>query len=121
MSRAAALVALVDELLLVALPILAALALFLTGLLPLWAALAIALPLLVLLAYILWKIIKERPRGFSYIRGRGVAVEDLRPAGVVKIRGEYWRAYCVDCQVSAGECVELIEVRDGYAYVKPCR
>ncbi|MEM1663612.1 MAG: NfeD family protein [Pyrobaculum sp.] len=121
MSHTAVIPALLDELLLIALPILAAFALYILDILPLWAALIIAVPPLALLIHTLLKIVKERPRGYSYLGGRGVAVEDLKPSGVVKIRGEYWKAYCLNCEVAAGECVELVEVKEGYAYVKPCR
>ncbi|ABO07486.1 NfeD family protein [Pyrobaculum calidifontis] len=115
------LLALLDDLLLLAAPAVVALALYALGVIPLWAAAAVAAPFAALAAYVGAKVVKERPRGFAYVGGRGVAVEDLGPRGVVKIGGEYWRAVCVGgCTVSAGSCVELVEVRDGVAYVTPC-
>jgi len=115
------LLALLDDILLLAAPAVVALALYALGVIPLWAAAAVAAPFAALAAYVGAKVVRERPRGFAYVGGRGVAVEDLRPGGMVKIGGEYWRAVCVGgCAVSAGSCVGIVEGRDGVAYGKTC-
>ncbi|AFA40433.1 Membrane protein implicated in regulation of membrane protease activity [Pyrobaculum oguniense TE7] len=121
MSRLVTLVALLDDILLFVSPAVLAWVLYAFGLIPLWSATAISAPFIALAVYVGVKAFKEGPRGFAYVGGRGVAVEDLRPSGVVKIGGEYWRAICRDCAVGAGECVVVEEVKDGVAYVRPCR
>jgi Membrane protein implicated in regulation of membrane protease activity len=114
------LVALLDDLLLFVAPAVVAFLLYFFDVIPLWAAAAVAAPFLGLAVYVGVKAFKEAPRGFQYIGGRGVAVEDLKPEGLVKVEGVYWRAVCDGCEVTAGGCVELIDVRGGRAYVKPC-
>ncbi len=90
-------------------------------LIPLWAALTVATPFLGLAVYVEVKVFREAPRSFEYVGGRGVATEDLRPEGLVKVGGVYWRAVCTGCEMAAGGCVELLDIRDGRAYVRPCQ
>ncbi|WP_333638772.1 NfeD family protein [Pyrobaculum aerophilum] len=121
MSRLAIVVAILDDIFLFILPAVLALVLHAVGVVPLWIALVVSAPFLALAAYVGVKVVKETPRGYTYLGGRGVVVEDLKPMGVVKISGEYWRAVCDGCEATAGSCVELVEIRGGVAYVKPCR
>ncbi|MFN7105239.1 MAG: NfeD family protein [Pyrobaculum sp.] len=119
--RLVLLFAILDDMLLFVLPAAVALLLYLLDVIPLWAALAAATPFLALAIYVGMRVFREKPVSFSYVRGRGVAIGDLRPEGVVKVAGEYWRAVCLDCEAAAGSCVEIVEIRDGRAYVRPCQ
>ncbi|MGB9705956.1 MAG: NfeD family protein [Pyrobaculum sp.] len=121
MSRLLTLIAVLDDVFLFVLPAVVALLLYLSGLIPLWAAVAVSAPFAALAVYVGFKVFREAPRGYTYVGGRGVVVEDLKPVGVVKIGGEYWRAVCDGCWAARGDCVELVEVRNGVAYVKTCR
>ena len=40
----------------------------------------------------------------------GEVVESLTPVGIVKVKGEYWKAKSVDNDIEAGEEVEILEV-----------
>lgn len=116
-SRLALLIALLDELLLFTTPAIVAVALYALGFIPLWITAAIATPSLTISIYVAWKISRESS---SYPNlSVGVVVEDLKPEGVVKVWGEYWRAVCVGCRLPAGSCVEIVEVKEGRVYVKP--
>jgi membrane protein implicated in regulation of membrane protease activity len=122
MSRLATLlVAILDDIFLFVAPAVVAFLLYFFNVIPLWAAVAVAAPFLGFAVYVAVKVFKEQPRGFEYVGGRGIAVEDLRPVGVVKVGGVYWKAVCAACEVAAGSCVELVEVREGRAYVRPCQ
>jgi len=121
MSRLVALVAVLDDVLLFVAPAVLAFLFYFFDLIPLWAALAVAAPFLGLAVYVGVKVFRETPRSFEYVGGRGVATEDLRPEGLVKVGGVYWRAVCAGCEVAAGSCVELLDIRDGRAYVRPCQ
>jgi membrane protein implicated in regulation of membrane protease activity len=123
MSRLATLlVAILDDIFLFVAPAVVAFLLYFFNVIPLWAAVAVAAPFLGLAIYVAVKVFKEeQPRGFDYVGGRGIAVEDLRPVGVVKVGGVYWKAECAACEATAGSCVELVEVREGRAYVRPCQ
>ncbi|MEZ0320216.1 MAG: NfeD family protein [Pyrobaculum sp.] len=120
MSRLVLIFAILDDLLLFAVPAVLAIVLFLMGVVPWWLALAVAAPFVAVAVFVGVKVLREKPPEFAYVGGRGVAVEDLKPEGLVKVRGEYWRAVCDNCNASAGSCVEVVEVRDGRAYVRPC-
>jgi membrane protein implicated in regulation of membrane protease activity len=48
-------------------------------------------------------------------------MEDLRPEGLVKVGGVYWKAACAGCEVSTGGGVESLNIRNGRAYVRPCQ
>jgi len=39
----------------------------------------------------------------------------------VEVGGLDWGAVCAGCGVAAGGCVELLDIRDGRAYVRPCQ
>jgi membrane protein implicated in regulation of membrane protease activity len=122
MSRLVALlVAILDDIFLFVAPAVVVLLLYFFNVIPLWAAVALAAPFLGLAVYAAVKVFKEQPRGFDYVGGRGIAVDDLSPVGVVKVGGVYWKAVCAACEVAAGSCVELVEVREGRAYVRPCQ
>jgi len=121
MSRLVTLFAILDDIFLFVTPAVVAFLLYFFNVIPLWAAVAVAAPFLGLAVYVGVRAFKEPPRGFDYVGGRGVAVEDLRPEGMVKVGGVYWRAVCAGCEAAAGSCVELVEVREGWAYVRPCR
>lgn len=120
MSRLVLIFAILDDLLLFASPALVAVILYLIGVIPWWLALAVAAPFTAFAIYIGVRVFREKPPEFAYVGGRGVAVEDLKPEGLIKVRGEYWRAVCDRCHAPAGSCVEIIDVRDGRAYVHPC-
>lgn len=121
MSRLVTIVALLDELLLFSAPVIIAFLLYIFGVIPLWIVVVLSAPFLVITAYIGIKVFKETPREYSYLGGRGVVVEDLKPEGVVKIEGVYWRAVCLSCEAAVGTCVELLDVKNGLAYVRPCQ
>ncbi|MFN3804151.1 MAG: NfeD family protein [Pyrobaculum sp.] len=119
--RLVLLFAILDDMLLFVLPAAAALLLYILDVIPLWAALVVATPFLALAIYVAARIFRERPVVLPYVGGRGVAVEDLKPEGVVKVSGEYWKAVCLDCEAAAGTCVEIVEIKNGRAYVRPCQ
>ncbi len=121
MSRLLTLLAILDDVFLFVTPAVVAFLLYIFNVIPLWAAVAVAAPFLGFAVYVGVKVFKEPPKGFVYVGGKGVAVEDLKPEGVVKVGGVYWKAVCAGCEAAAGSCVELVEVRDGRAYVRPCR
>lgn len=118
MSRLVLLFAILDDIFLFVAPAVVAFILWALGLVPLWLAAVVAAPFLAFAAYVGFKVVKERPR--QWIRERGVAVEDLRPEGMAKIGGVYWRALSIDGVIQAGSCVELVEVREGKAVVRRC-
>lgn len=41
----------------------------------------------------------------------GEVTEPLKPKGVVKIKGEYWKAVCVEGDVDKGEDVEVLGIK----------
>jgi membrane-bound ClpP family serine protease len=43
------------------------------------------------------------------IGARGVAVDDLRPAGLVRVRGELWQAHAIGDHVAAREEVVVMD------------
>jgi membrane-bound ClpP family serine protease len=63
------------------------------------------------------------------IGARGVAVDDLRPAGLVRVRGELWQAHAIGDPVAAREEVvvtdarglTLLVIRGGPRPAPPCR
>jgi membrane-bound ClpP family serine protease len=66
------------------------------------------------LATIAWRGLKVRdglsgPSPVSLVGVQGVAVTDLVPAGVVRVRGENWSATSLNGTVSSGQTVQVIE------------
>ncbi|MGC9170141.1 MAG: NfeD family protein [Thermoproteus sp.] len=51
---------------------------------------------------------------------KAAVVEELRPEGVVKVGGVYWRALCDGCEAKAGEAVVVVGYRDGALVVRRC-
>ncbi|MCD6372949.1 MAG: NfeD family protein [Thermococcus sp.] len=47
----------------------------------------------------------------SLIGHEALVVEDLSPEGVVKVRGEFWRAECLNGTARRGERVKVVDVR----------
>jgi membrane-bound serine protease (ClpP class) len=108
------LVLLLDEAVAIAL-VLAALWFFKINL-PLWLAIVIAL-LLGALAFGTHKLIIPSFHA-RQVTGRegmiglvGEVIEPLTPSGVIRIEGEYWKARSVAGNVSAGQEVEILDLK----------
>ena len=108
------LVLLLDEAVAIAL-VLAALWFFKISL-PLWLAIVIAL-LLGALAFGTHKLIIPSFHA-RQVTGRegmiglvGEVIEPLTPSGVIRIEGEYWKARSVAGNVSAGQEVEILDLK----------
>lgn len=92
------------------------------GLLPQWVPWAVAAVGGAVLALLAIPILRGRARGYSYlpIGEAGVAVSRLDPVGLVKVRGEIWKAICVECRAEEGDPVEVVGYSDALE-VKPRR
>ena len=108
------LVLLLDEAVAIAL-VLAALWFFKISL-PLWLAIVFAL-LLGALAFGTHKLIIPSFHA-RQVTGRegmiglvGEVIEPLTPSGVIRIEGEYWKARSVEGNVSAGQEVEILDLK----------
>jgi len=79
---------------------------------PLWAAIVIAL-VLGTFAFITHKVIipsfhKKKITGSEGMVGlKGEVVKPLTPVGVIKVKGEYWKAKSVDRDIAVGKDVEI--------------
>jgi len=60
------------------------------------------------------------PRPTTPLGEKAVVVEELRPEGMVKIGGVYWKALCEDCRAEVGEAVVVVDYRDGVLVVRRC-
>jgi membrane-bound ClpP family serine protease len=66
------------------------------------------------LATIAWRGLKVReglagPSHTSVVGAEGIAISDLVPEGLVRVRGENWSATCANGTVPAGSRVQVIE------------
>jgi len=83
---------------------------------PLWTAIVVAL-LLGSIAFIIHKLVIPTFHA-RQVTGRegmiglvGEVIEPLTPRGVIRIEGEYWKARSVAGNVSAGEEVEILDLK----------
>ena len=120
MRRAHAIVALLDETVMLTSPAIAATALWMLDIIPIHVAVAIAAPPLAVLAYMIAEVYRARPGDVRYtpVGERAIVVEPLRPRGLVKVRGEYWRAMCNGCTAEAGEVVVVEGIFEGELIVR---
>ncbi len=59
-----------------------------------------------------WFGLSHRATGSSLVRlegAEGLAVSDLAPDGIVRIKGEQWSAHCVNGPISAGTRVQVLQ------------
>ena len=83
--------------------------------LPLWVVIALVVAL-VAFFLILYKLIapvlkREQVTGGEGMIGlEGRVVTPLTPKGVIKVRGELWKAYSTDASISADEEVIVVEL-----------
>ena len=83
--------------------------------LPLWVVIALVVTLGVIFL-ILYKLIapvlkREQVTGGEGMIGiEGEVVTPLTPEGVIKVRGELWKAYSTDASISADEEVIVVEL-----------
>ena len=83
--------------------------------LPLWVviALVVALGVIFLILYkLIAPVLKREPvtGGEGMIGIEGEVVTPLTPEGVIKVRGELWKAYSTDASISADEEVIVVEL-----------
>jgi membrane-bound ClpP family serine protease len=41
----------------------------------------------------------------------GEVIQVLRPKGIVKIKGEYWKARAIEGEIGVGEAVDVVEIK----------
>jgi membrane-bound ClpP family serine protease len=57
-------------------------------------------------------ILRRKTSGAEGMIGMtGEVTESLKPKGIVKIKGEYWKAVCVEGNVDKGEDVEVLGIK----------
>ena len=82
---------------------------------PLWAAIILGL-LVGTFAFIIHKVVipsfhKKQVTGAEGMIGlEGEVVEPLRPLGLIRVAGEYWKAESVDGDIVCGESVEILRL-----------
>ncbi len=115
-----ALLALLDEILIISVLVVGVLALGMMGILPLALAVAVAGAALGLMALLVYRAANSPLLEYSYmpVGEKAVVVDPLRPLGTVAVRGEYWRAECSGCTAERGETVIVVGFSNNTLYVK---
>lgn len=81
----------------------------------LWVLLGADVAISTGLGVIAWRGLKlgtgtaEGSRALGVVGAEGVAVTDLHPEGIVRVRGENWSATCLNGSVEAGHRVQVVE------------
>ncbi|MBA7606208.1 hypothetical protein ES703_13356 [subsurface metagenome] len=82
---------------------------------PLWSMIVLGL-LLGTSAFIIQKVVvpsfhRKQVTGSEGMIGlEGEVVEPLKPLGVVRVEGEYWKAKSVDGDIASGKAVEILKL-----------
>jgi membrane-bound serine protease (ClpP class) len=84
----------------------------------------IAIALAILAAWIFYiglsaKAVKVKTGKEALIGSKGIAVTDLKPKGVIRVRGEFWQATAQDRGIANGEKVEVVGMDGMFLVVKP--
>ena len=83
--------------------------------------------LLIVMIFIIQRIIDSRRRfsdGSAYFNlpPKGVTVSDLKPEGMIKARGELWKAKSVDdSEIASGTEVEVVGSESMILWVRPLK
>jgi len=69
---------------------------------------AVLATIVLLLHKMLWPVLSGRETNYSSMEGlEGEVVAPLRPEGVVKVRGELWKAVIIDGEATRGQSVVI--------------
>ena len=107
------LIALLDEIIVLALVLLALWIFDVELSIPIIVILVLALGTLVFITHraIVPAILRRKMSGAEGMIGmEGEVTEALKPKGIVKIKGEYWKAVCSEGDIATGEEVEVLRI-----------
>lgn len=91
--------------------------------LPLWTALPIYIPILIVGMFynivMFWSMHAKPRTGLEAMIGESaLVIKDIDPEGKVEVRGELWRATAQDTKITTGKTVEILNVEGMILIVK---